>query len=228
MTDMNNERALDVMGRRVRELIARAENDHLKAGCLLCEVKESMVHGEWIPWLIKHGIAKRTASRLMLEYRDPEATDRRREAGRRKGHVALSEWLPPSKYVALACETMGGIDHMTYDGTNKGWCGRIWLPLLGPSKVITPIIEAMKSDLIIGNVEQAVVLTHNFTDAAWWHLLAENCPIICFTRGRLTFQHINGKVGPSANGQFFFYFGDRTKEFKAAFSEECHLVPVDP
>ena len=224
MTDMNNERALDVVGRRVKELIARAENDRREAGRLLCEVKESLVHGEWLPWLEQHGIGKRTASRLMLEYRDPEATDRRREANRQKGHVANSEWLRPSKYIALACEAMGGVDCMSYDGTNRAWCGRVWLPLLKQSKFITPIIEALLSDLNMGNVEQAVVLTHNFTDAAWWHSLAENCTLLCFTRGRLTFQHTNGRVGPSANGQFFFYFGDRAEAFKVAFAEERHLL----
>ena len=70
-----NETALDAVGRRVRKLIARAENDCREAGRLLCEIKESLVHGEWTPWLEKHGIAARTASRLMLEYQDPDGPE---------------------------------------------------------------------------------------------------------------------------------------------------------
>ena len=49
----------------------KAVNNEISAALLLIEAKEKLGHGNYTPWLELHGIAQRTASRLIAEHMDP-------------------------------------------------------------------------------------------------------------------------------------------------------------
>jgi hypothetical protein len=57
----------------------KAEEQYKAAGAYLVEAKQSVKHGEWLPWLEKYGIATQTASLCMRIYGDPEILRETRE-----------------------------------------------------------------------------------------------------------------------------------------------------
>jgi hypothetical protein len=59
------------------------------------------------------------------------------------------------------------------------------------------------------------MLTHNYTDTAWFHDAQARAGLLCFTRGRISFV---GASGPPTQGQAFFYFGADGEKFRAVFS----------
>lgn len=56
----------------------KATDHRTSAALLLIEVKASLGHGQWIPWLQEHGISPRTARQLMQEHADPAAEEKRK------------------------------------------------------------------------------------------------------------------------------------------------------
>ena len=71
---------LDLNGRQIKHHLAAADRhergvtDHNKsAAMLLIECKRSLKHGEWLPWLDKHGIGEQRAQRLIFQNSDPQA-----------------------------------------------------------------------------------------------------------------------------------------------------------
>jgi hypothetical protein len=77
----------------------------------------------------------------------------------------------------------------------------------------------MAGEYQAGNVTEAIMLTHNYTDTAWFHLVESQAAAICFTRGRIAFESPDGKKAAPTQGQAFFYFGENVKKFKKAFDE---------
>lgn len=68
----------DTTAKTIKAHIEKAEfhnkksQDHeVSAACLLVEAKKELGHGNYVPWLKKHDIAPRTASRLIAEHNDP-------------------------------------------------------------------------------------------------------------------------------------------------------------
>lgn len=147
-----------------------------------------------------------------------------------------NEWYTPESYVEAARKVMGGIDldpassisaqrtikaanyfTATDNGLLQEWQGRVWLnppyaqPLIG--QFIAKLVEELKK----GAVTSAVVLTHNYTDTAWFHQAEELAAAICFTRGRIGFVSPEGEVASPTQGQAFFYYGDNAEEFGAVF-----------
>lgn len=146
------------------------------------------------------------------------------------------EWFTPAQYVEAARSVMGGIDldpassaeaqetvkaERYYtpedDGLAQEWCGRIFLnpPYAQPFIVdfTTKLVEEWRA----GRVRQAIMVTHNSTDTAWFHDTARACVAVCFTKGRVYFTDSNGQTGRPAQGQAFFYFGPDAAAFKAVF-----------
>jgi phage N-6-adenine-methyltransferase len=148
-----------------------------------------------------------------------------------------NEWYTPAEYVEAARACLGGIDldpatspvaqdtiraarffTRDEDGLRHPWPGRIWLnpPYAQPD--IARFIEKLLGELEAGRAEQAILLTHNYTDTSWFHAAAERSAAICFTRGRIRFVSATGELAAPTQGQAFFYFGSAEWRFLETFS----------
>ena len=156
-----------------------------------------------------------------------------------------NEWYTPIEHLDLARQVLGGFDldpasseqanatvgastifTLDDDGLSQPWHGRVWLnpPYSQPS--IALFAEKLAGEWEAGNIESAIALTHNYTDTAWFHLLANSCRAICFTRGRIGFVNPEGKKASPTQGQAFFYFGDDVIRFSEAFQRIGFIVEV--
>lgn len=148
-----------------------------------------------------------------------------------------NEWYTPEQYLTAARKVLGAIDldpassdianktvraarffSMTDDGLDKPWAGRVWMnpPYSQPhiARFAAKLVEETQS----GNVSEAIALTHNYTDTAWFHALAGACDALCFTRGRIGFLSPDGRRAAPTQGQAFFYFGPRPSLFAEVFA----------
>lgn len=155
-----------------------------------------------------------------------------------------NEWYTPEEYIETVREFLGGIDldpassevaqkvvqagkYFTIqdNGLEKEWSARgVWLNPPYAQPAIAQFIGKTVDEFNAGNFEEGVVLTHNYTDTAWFHLAATNCSAICFTRGRIGFLSPEGKKASPTQGQAFFYFGDRVDDFREAFAKTGFVV----
>jgi hypothetical protein len=67
-----------------------------------------------------------------------------------------------------------------------------------------------------GKIKQAIILTNNATDTAWFHLLAQHP--FCLTSGRIHFWNEKGVGLQTRQGQALFYLGENVKGFIKEFS----------
>jgi phage N-6-adenine-methyltransferase len=161
--------------------------------------------------------------------------------GHRTIGTGENEWYTPSQYLEAARRVMGSIDldpastpsanervkalrffTKDDDGLSKDWSGNVWLN----PPYSQPLIQQFVEKLVSENFNQAILLTHNFTDTKWFHLAASACSAICLTRGRIKFvNETEDKASPTC-GQAFFYFGDRRNEFTAEFRNTGLIVGV--
>ncbi len=102
---------------------------------------------------------------------------------------------------------------------NRHWHGRVWLNPPYSQPDIQRFIEKLIVEYRLGRVSEAILLTHNYTDTAWFHLAAPAAEAICFTRGRIRFVSRDGELAAPTQGQLFFYFGADLGAFRRAFSE---------
>jgi len=149
-----------------------------------------------------------------------------------------NEWYTPEEYVETVREFLGGIDldpasskvaqkvvragkffTQDDDGLTQTWGGKVWLNPPYAQPAISHFIKKTVEEWEAGNIEEAIVLTHNYTDTAWFHLAANACDAICFTRGRIGFLSPEGKKAAPTQGQAFFYFGPRPELFRDAFTK---------
>jgi phage N-6-adenine-methyltransferase len=146
------------------------------------------------------------------------------------------EWYTPAEYVAAARAVMGGIDldpasseianrnvgaavyfDADKDGLAQQWGGRVWMNPPYAQPAIMNFVAKLAAEVEAGRVEQAIALTHNYTDTAWFHLAASGAAAICFTRGRVGFLSPSGEKAAPTQGQAFFYFGEGVVAFAAEF-----------
>lgn len=149
-----------------------------------------------------------------------------------------NEWHTPSQYIEAAREVLGNIDldpasskfaqktvkaksffTITDNGLTKQWQGKIWLNPPYSQPLIGQFIEKLIKEISTGSVSQAILLTHNYTDTAWFHLGESKAALICFTRGRIKFVDKDGEEGAPTQGQAFFYYGKNVKDFQRVFRE---------
>jgi len=155
-----------------------------------------------------------------------------------------NEWYTPEEYIETVREFLGGIDldpassevaqkvvqaarffTVQDNGLEKEWAARgVWLNPPYAQPAISHFINKAVGEFNAGNFGEGVVLTHNYTDTAWFHLAATNCSAICFTRGRIGFLSPEGKKAAPTQGQAFFYFGDRVDAFREAFEKTGFVV----
>jgi ParB family chromosome partitioning protein len=154
-----------------------------------------------------------------------------------------NEWYTPQEHIEAARAFLGRIDldpatseiaqerigaaayfTVDTDGLTQEWCGRVWLNPPYAQPAIQQFMQKAVDEYAAGHVTEAVVLTHNYTDTAWFHIGAAAASAICFTRGRIGFLSPEGKRAAPTQGQAFFYFGGRADEFAAAFRQFGFVV----
>lgn len=156
-----------------------------------------------------------------------------------------NEWYTPDEHLALARAVLGSIDldpassqlanervqavriYTDQDnGLDKPWWGNVWLNPPYAQPAISHFADKMVSEWERGDVTGAIVLTHNYTDTAWFQKLARTAAGICFTRGRVRFVSPEGELAAPTQGQAFFYFGHDLTLFEDVFSEIGFVVEV--
>lgn len=110
------------------------------------------------------------------------------------------------------------------DGLSKSWEGNIFLNPPYSHGVVDKFISKLIEEL--DETKQAILLTNNNTDTKWFHEAANNCALMCFTKGRISFYKEEGVRTSPVNGQTFFYFGPNTDLFKEIFSEIGLIMEV--
>lgn len=146
-----------------------------------------------------------------------------------------NEWYTPQIYIDSARKVMGEIDldpatsehaqsrikaanYYTIDnsGLNYQWDGRIWLNPPYSQPIIYDFIAKLIEDL--QNIKQAILLTHNYTDTAWFHLAESKAALLCFTKGRIRFENKNRNLASPTQGSTFFYYGKEKDKFMEVFT----------
>lgn len=174
------------------------------------------------------------------EVRQPDASTAGilRKHNHRAQGTGVNEWYTPESYIIAARDVMGSIDldpatsfqaneriraEMIFteqdNGLNKEWSGNVWLNPPYSQPAIAQFSQKVVDEWNAGAIDAAIVLTHNYTDTAWFHVMATACAAICFTRGRVKFESPDGKQAAPTQGQSFFYFGNDSKKFSKIFSD---------
>lgn len=154
-----------------------------------------------------------------------------------------NEWYTPAVYLDAAREVLGWIDldpassleanetvraDVIYtaddDGLPRDWCGRVWLNPPYAQPLMSQFVSKLLSEIEAGRVTDAILLTNNYTDTAWFQDAAAWANLICFTRGRIAFDSPHGEKNAPIQGQAFFYFGANVEQFAERFSPFGILV----
>ena len=154
-----------------------------------------------------------------------------------------NEWYTPDLHLQAVRDVLGVIDldpassaiaqnrvkataffSKDDDGLARDWRGRIFLNPPYAQPHIASFVSKMVSEFRAGRVSAAIMLTHNYTDTAWFHEAAGSSSAICFTRGRVKFVDAAGNVAAPTQGQAFFYFGDNVEGFSARFKDIGFVV----
>lgn len=154
-----------------------------------------------------------------------------------------NEWFTPEPLIVLARKVLGKIDldpassaqaqkviragkfHTAEtNGLQHEWRGRIWLNPPFAQPAIEHFVSKMVGEYVAKRVAAAIMLTHNYTDTAWFHQAANEATAICFTRGRVKFYKPDGTIAAPTQGQAFFYFGKGVKKFSSVFGDVGFVV----
>jgi phage N-6-adenine-methyltransferase len=149
------------------------------------------------------------------------------------------EWHTPARYVQLVCDVLVKIDldpasndiaNRTVGATrwftrednalDKEWHGpSVFMNPPYSRGVISRFVDKLLEERHADRVEQAIVLTHNFCDARWWHKLVHASEAVCFTNRRIRFESPTGDHSQPTQGQTFFYLGIHLDRFREVFSQ---------
>jgi phage N-6-adenine-methyltransferase len=154
------------------------------------------------------------------------------------------EWYTPPEYTDAACLVMGNIDldpascveaqkviqASTYytkedDALRPevAWTGRVWLNPPYSMPLIKQFVSKLIDEYDAGNVTEAIIITNNSSDTAWFHSLLERFPA-CFTYGRVHFWRPNHEDFGTRQGQTLFYLGDNVRRFCEVFGKFGQVV----
>ena len=153
-------------------------------------------------------------------------------------YTGENEWFTPADCVEKARAALGEIDldpashtiaqqtirAKTFftaadNGLDRPWFGRVWLNPPYSRALLSPFIDKLVSEYTRGAVEQAILLTHNYTDTEWFHAAARAAQTICFPRGRIRFLSPAGDECSPTQGQALFYFGFDDTAFRRTFAD---------
>jgi hypothetical protein len=153
------------------------------------------------------------------------------------------EWFTPPDIIERAREALGGIDldpathaiaqqtigAATFytaadNGLARPWFGRVWLNPPFNRTLLSLFAEKLISEYASGAVEQAILLTHDYTDVEWFHAAARAAQVVCFTSGRIHFRSPCGDECSPRQGQALFYFGHDDAAFCQTFADVGLIV----
>lgn len=157
-----------------------------------------------------------------------------------------NEWYTPALYLDTVRDFFGGtipLDaasndkaqdtvradryfSLENDALTQPWWGNVWLNPPYAQPAISHFVSKLVAEVSCGNVAEAVLLTHNYTDTGWFHEAISAASAICFTRGRIRFYDSAGKEAAPTQGQAFHYFGPRVAEFHQHFAPHGFIVEV--
>jgi len=148
-----------------------------------------------------------------------------------------NEWYTPAEIIADARRVLGMIDldpasseqaqtvvqarqyfSLADDGLMRMWHGNVWLNPPYAQPFIEQFADKMIAEVQACRVTQAIMLTHNYTDTAWFQKLAAQADAVCFPKGRIRFVAPDGTLAAPTQGQAFFYFGNAPARFFEVFS----------
>jgi ParB family chromosome partitioning protein len=149
-----------------------------------------------------------------------------------------NEWYTPAEYIEIVRAALGGkidVDPASSDvaqttvaaavyyttendGLKQEWSGTVYLNPPYAQPIMSEFVSKLIIEIGAKRTKAAILLTHNYTDTAWFQEAAGIADAICFTRGRVKFVDPNGNVAAPTQGQAFFYFGKNIKEFYQQFS----------
>ncbi len=152
-----------------------------------------------------------------------------------------NEWYTPAEYVKAARKVLGSIEldpassdtaqetvkaerYFTadVDGLAQAWrADTVFLNPPYSQPAIWDFIDRLVLELIQGNVGSAILLTHNYTDTAWFHRAGEVASAICFTRGRIKFV---GAPHPAPFPSAVVYWGLNIRRFEAAMTPHGKVI----
>ncbi len=160
-----------------------------------------------------------------------------------KFHISSkqNDWYTPPKYIESARTVLGSIDvdpasselaqqtvkAETYyteetNGLNKIWNGKVWM---NPPYSM-PEIQQFIDKLLNSDVTEWIVLTNNSSDTGWFHKLMTAADMVCFTKGRVGFENIDGDIMATRQGQTFFYKGNNNTAFVLEFVKYGAILEV--
>jgi ParB family chromosome partitioning protein len=156
-----------------------------------------------------------------------------------------NEWYTPAMFIDLARKVLGAIDldpatsvqankqvkakrifTSETDGLSEDWKGNIWLNPPYAQPAIQHFADKMVAEVDAGHVTAAIMLTHNYTDTAWFQKLGRASNALCFTRGRIRFEAPDGELAAPTQGQAFFYFGENVPRFAEVFADVGFIADV--
>lgn len=103
------------------------------------------------------------------------------------------------------------------------WFGRVWLNPPYSSPLIKQFVVKLLDQFRKGHVKEAIIITNNCTDTAWFHSLIEFFPA-CLTLGRAGFWRPDGDKFGARQGQVLFYLGENESKFVEEFSVHGKVV----
>ena len=109
--------------------------------------------------------------------------------------------------------------HRRRGRAHQPWSGRVWLNPPYSRELMSPFVDKFLSEYARGAIEQAILLTHDYTDTGWFHAAARAAQAICLVRARIHFLAPSGEECSPRRGQTFFYFGLDDGAFRRAFSD---------
>jgi len=163
------------------------------------------------------------------------------------GRRQNNEWYTPPQYIALARAVLGDIDidpastelaqetvkarryfDKDQNGLRQQWFGRVWLNPPYAPPLIGKFIAKLLMEWDAQRISACIALTHNYTDAIWFHDAMSAANTVCFTQGRVKFYEPGGALARPTQGQAFFYFGADADAFKREFGPIGSMVKPEP
>lgn len=158
-------------------------------------------------------------------------------------HVAHNtgnnEWYTPADIIERARRVFGGridLDPASnpaaqeivkagkfYTAEQNGlafpWEGTVWLNPPYSAALIKCFAEKLAFEWEAGRVTEAIVLTNNATETAWFQMIARISSAVCFPRGRVKFWAPGKPLATPLQGQAITYIGWYPDLFGVEFEE---------
>ena len=180
--------------------------------------------------LVKQGVeAVKTAAKQVRE-----ALNISRQQGNRQ-----HEWYTPENVIMAAKACFGGVidtdpascalanitvQATTYyteeeNGLNFSWHKKVFCNPPYSQPELSLFVDKLISEYECGNVTEAILLVHNYTDSNWFHRALQTCNAVCFSKGRLRFTNPENIKAQCTQGQVLLYFGNDRFKFADSFND---------